>query len=94
MRRGVIDMSETGELGLKVVRLYRFEGDSKLKAFADVAIGDFVVRGLRVVGGEKGLFLSMPQERAKDGKWYNVFYPKTKEARQNLADLVLAAYQE
>lgn len=82
------------DLSLKVVRLHRLDGDSKTKAFADIAIGDFIIKGLRVVQGEKGLFLAMPQEKAKDGKWYNSFYPATKEARQNLADVVLAAYEE
>ena len=79
---------------VKVVRLHRFDGDSKTKAFVDVAIGDFVVKGLRVVEGQKGLFLAMPQEKAKDGKWYSSFFPATKEAKQNLCDVVLAAYQE
>jgi len=81
-------------LDLKVVRLHRLEGDSKTKAFLDIAIGDFIVKGLKIVQGQKGLFLSMPQDKAKDGKWYNSFYPVTKEARQSLNDLVLAAYQE
>lgn len=84
----------SAELDLKVVRLHRFEGDSKLKAFVDIAIGEFIIKGLRVVEGQKGLFLAMPQEKAKDGKWYNTFCPVTKEARQSLADLVLSAYQE
>lgn len=79
---------------LEVVRLHRFDGESKTKAFVDVAIGDFIIKGLRVVQGNKGLFLAMPQEKAKDGKWYNSFYPATKEARQSLADVVLAAYEE
>ena len=79
---------------VKVVRLHRFESDSKTKAFADIAIGDFIVKGLRVVEGKKGLFLSMPQEKAKDGKFYNSFYAVTEEARQGLAEVVLAAYQE
>ncbi|MFA5145389.1 MAG: SpoVG family protein [Candidatus Omnitrophota bacterium] len=79
---------------LKVVRLHRFDGNTKTKAFADIAVGDFIVKGLRVVEGQKGLFLSMPQEKAKDGKWYNSFYPATKEARQGLTDIVLAAYEE
>lgn len=85
-------MDET--LSVKVARIYRLEGNSKTRAFVDVAIGDFLVKGLRVLKGEKGLFLGMPQEKAKDGKWYNSFYALTKEARQNLSDLVLAAYQE
>jgi len=79
---------------LKVVRLHRFEGDSKTKAFVDIALGEFVVKGLRVVQGQKGLFLAMPQEKGKDGKWYSAFFPVTKEAKQNLCDVVLAAYQE
>ena len=82
------------ELGLKVVRLHRLEGDSKLKAFADIAIGDFIVKGLRVVQGEKGLFLGMPREQGKDGKWYSSFFPATEEAKQNLSDTVLTAYNE
>jgi stage V sporulation protein G len=80
--------------GVEVVRLYRFEGESKVKAFADVAIGDFIVKGIKLVKGEKGLFLSMPQEKSKDGKWYDSFYPKTKETRQELQEMVLAAYKE
>jgi stage V sporulation protein G len=79
---------------VEVVRLYRWDSDSKVKAFVDVSIGDFVVKGLRLVEGKKGLFLAMPQEKSKDGKWFNSFYPRTKEAGQNLSDLVLAAYKE
>ena len=82
------------ELSLKVVRLHRYDGESKTKAFADVAIGDFIVKGLRVVQGEKGMFLGMPREQGKDGKWYDSFLPATKEARENLAEVVLAAYEE
>jgi DNA-binding cell septation regulator SpoVG len=73
------------EENLKVVRLHRFDGDSKTKAFVDVSIGGYIVKGLRVVKG---------QEKSKDGKWYNSFYPVTKEARSSLNDLVLTAYEE
>jgi len=79
---------------LQVVRLYRFEGDSKTKAFVDVSIGDYIVKGLRVVDGQKGLFLSMPREKGKDGKWYSTVMPVTKEAEQVLSDIVMAAYNE
>lgn len=82
------------DVNVEVVRLHRLDGDSKLKAFVDIAVGEFVVKGLRVVQGSKGLFLGLPQEKGKDGKWYNVFYPKNKEAGQELTDLILAAYEE
>lgn len=79
---------------IKVVRLHRFEGDSKTRAFADITVGDFLVKGLRVVEGKNGLFLAMPQEKGKDGKWYNAFYPLTDEARQSLTQAVLQEYQQ
>jgi len=79
---------------LKVVRLHRLEGDSKTKAFADIAIGDFIVKGLRVVSGPKGVFLSMPREKSKDGKWYDNFYGATDEAKQALQELVLSEFEK
>ena len=89
--KGVIEMAE-GDL--KVVRLHRFDTDSKTKAFVDISIGDYIIKGLRIVNGQKGLFLAMPQEKSKDGKWYNSFYPVTKEARAALSDVVIGAYRE
>lgn len=81
------------EYQVKVVRLYRLEGESKTKAFVDVAIGEYIIKGLRILQGKDGLFLGMPQEKAKDGKWYNAFYPATKEARASLTEVVLGAYE-
>ena len=85
-------MAENQEV--QVVRLYRLEGESKIKAFADVSIGNFIIKGLKVLDGKNGLFLSMPQEKAKDGKWYDTVFPVTKEARKSLTELVLEAYQQ
>lgn len=82
------------QLSMEVVRLYRFDGDSKLKAFVDLSIGDFIVKGLRVLQGKNGLFLGMPQEKSKEGKYFNTFYPATEEARQSLTEVVLTAYQQ
>ncbi|MDD5506344.1 MAG: SpoVG family protein [Candidatus Omnitrophica bacterium] len=79
---------------VEVVRLYRYKGQSRTRAFVDVAVGEFVACGLRIVQGKKGLFLAMPQEKAKDGKWFNTFYPRTKEARANLSQIVLSAYED
>ncbi len=79
---------------VQVVRLYRYEGDSKVKAFLDVSIGDYLVKGLKLVDGKNGLFVSMPREKGKDGKWYDTFMPVTKEAGQALSDIVMAAYND
>jgi stage V sporulation protein G len=82
------------QMDVEVVRLRRFEdGESKLRAFVDVSIGEFIVKGLRILQGQKGLFLAMPREQGKDGRWYNCFYPKNPQAHQALTEIVLAAYQ-
>ncbi len=79
---------------IQVSRIYRLDGESKLKAFADVAIAGIVVKGFSVVDGAKGLFVSMPRQQGKDGKWYNTVYPATKELKEQLAQAVLAAYKK
>ena len=79
---------------ISVSRIYKLEGDSKLKAFADVSISGIVLKGFGVVNGSKGLFASMPRQKGKDGKWYNTVLPETKELKDQLAQVVLEAYQQ
>ncbi len=79
---------------VQVSRIYRFEGDSKLKAFVDVSLGGFVIKGLRIVEGKNGLFLGMPRHQGKDGNWYNTVYPASKELHKELTTLVLTAYKD
>jgi stage V sporulation protein G len=80
--------------GVEVLRLHRLSGESNLKAFADVSFaGVFIVKGIKVVEGKNGLFVSMPSEKGKDGKWYNTAHPLTKEFRESLNEVVLEAYE-
>ena len=81
------------ELKLEVNRLHKLEGTGSTKAFCDISIlGSFLIKGLRVVEGEKGLFVSMPREEGKDGKWYNTVIPLTREIRDEIERIVLEAY--
>ena len=80
--------------GIQVNRIFRIDGESKLKAFADVSFCGIVVKGFSVVDGSKGLFVSMPRHQGKDGKWYNTVYPVSKELKEELSDLILTAYKE
>ncbi|MFH1868024.1 MAG: septation protein SpoVG family protein [Candidatus Omnitrophota bacterium] len=86
-------MSEGVEL--KVERIYRLDTDKPLKGFADISIaGSFVIRGLRIVAGKNGMFIGMPRELGKDGKWYNRVNLINEALKDKLADLVLTAYDE
>jgi len=85
-------MSEV--LNVKVDKIRRFEGESKLRAFCDLVFGDlFVVKGFSVFEGENGMFVGMPRQQSKQGKWFNIFTPATKEISEYLKDVVLKAYE-
>lgn len=80
---------------IKVERITPLEGESATKAFVDLLILDvFLVKGFRIVEGQNGLFLSMPREQGRDGKWYDIFYPVSKEMRLGLESLILEEYEE
>lgn len=79
---------------IQISRIYKMEGDSKLKAFVDISLGGVIVKGLRIVNGSNGLFVSMPRHQGKDGRWYNTVYPATKEMQKQLSDAVLEAYNQ
>lgn len=82
-------------LEFKVTRIHKFDGDGATKAFCDVTICDeLLVKGLRVVNGKKGLFVSMPRVQAKDGKWYDNMLALTDETKKSLSEAVLAAYED
>jgi len=84
----------TKPIKFEVSRIYKVDGESKLKAFVDISFGGLIIKGLRIVQGEKGLFLGMPQEQGKDGRWYSIVCPASKEVHEELTQLVLAAYAE
>ena len=44
--------------------------------------------------GQEGLFVSMPSQPGKDGKWYQVALPATKEKRSQISEVILSAYKE
>lgn len=81
------------DLKFEVSRLHKLDGTGSTKAFCDLSVLDsFVIKGLRVVEGEKGLFVSMPREEGKDGKWYNTIIPLKREIKDEIEKLVLEAY--
>ena len=85
--------NSTSELAVK--RLVKFDGEGALKAYCDLLVGNlFLIKGLRVVVGKNGLFVSMPRQQSKGGKWFDSVETLTKEAKTEVERLVLAAYEE
>ena len=78
---------------IEVARLYRFDNGSSLKAFADVIIGEVLVKGVRILDGDRGLYVSLPKSQGKDGKWYPTVALVDKSMQSELQNVVLEAYQ-
>ena len=85
---------ENSLISVQVHRIYKLANSKYTKAFVDIIVnGEILIRGIRVVDGKNGLFVSMPQEQSKDKKWYDTVRCLNKEVRQMIDDEVLAAYQ-
>lgn len=68
--------------------------EEKLKAFANVTFDDaFVVRGLKVINGTNGYFVSMPSRKRPDGTYQDIAHPINNEMRRMIEDAVLGAYE-
>lgn len=80
---------------LRVARLVKFDGEGSLRAYCDVSVADsFLIKGLRVVEGKNGLFVSMPRQQGRDGKYYDQVVALTKDAKQAADRVVLEAYRQ
>jgi len=78
---------------VKVERIFRLENGNALKAFVDVSINAaLLVKGIRVIEGKNGLFISMPQEKSKDNKWYDIVKCLSGELREQITEEVLSSY--
>jgi stage V sporulation protein G len=86
---------ETCALEFAVKRLVRFDGAGSLKAYCDLLVADaLLIKGLRVVQGKNGLFVSMPRQQGKDQKWYDSVVALTKDTKAELGRVVLEAYEQ
>ena len=77
------------------LRAVKSENEVKLKAYADVTFdGSFVVHGLKIIDGQKGMFVAMPSRKMPDGEYKDIAHPITPELRKEITDTVIARYNE
>jgi stage V sporulation protein G len=69
--------------------------DEKLKAFVSIVLDNcFVVTDIKVIHGPKGLFVSMPSKKRKDGTFKDIAHPLNNQTRQYLEERVLTVYRQ
>lgn len=77
------------------VRIRRVEKEGKMKAIVSITIdNEFAVHDIKIIDGDKGLFIAMPSRRNADGEYRDVAHPINAETRRKLQDLIMEKYKE
>lgn len=77
------------------VRVRKVAKEGKMKAVVSITIDDeFVIHDIKVIEGEKGLFIAMPSRKATDGEYRDIAHPINSRTREKIQNLILARYEE
>lgn len=75
------------------IRVRRIDKESKMRAIVSITIDDeFVIHDIKVIEGEKGLFIAMPSRMASDGEYRDIAHPINSTTREKIQSLILDAY--
>ena len=77
------------------VRIRKVEKEGKMKAVVSITIDEeFVLHDIKVIEGDKGLFIAMPSRKAADGEYRDIAHPINSDTRERIQTLILQKYQE
>ena len=76
------------------VRVRRIEKEGKMKAIVSITLdNEFVVHDIKVIEGDKGLFIAMPSRKAGDGEYRDIAHPINSDTREKIQKIVLERYE-
>ena len=76
------------------VRIRKVAKEGKMKAVVSITIdNEFVVHDIKVIEGEKGLFIAMPSRKAADGEYRDIAHPINSDTRNMIQTLILEQYE-
>lgn len=76
------------------VRVRRIEKEGKMKAIVSITLdNEFVIHDIKVIEGEKGLFIAMPSRKAADGEYRDVAHPINSSTRDTIQKAILDKYE-
>ncbi len=77
------------------VRVFPKDNLGRTLGFANITLmNKFVVKNLRIVQGERGIFIGMPSNKRKNGEFIDLFFPITQEARDLITAAIVQKYEE
>ena len=76
------------------VRIRKVAKEGKMKAVVSITIdNEFMVHDIKVIEGEKGLFIAMPSRKAADGEYRDIAHPINSDTRNMIQTLILEQYE-
>ena len=76
------------------VRVRKITKEGRMKAIVSITLDDeFVVHDIKVIEGEKGLFIAMPSKKAADGEYRDIAHPINSQTRDLIQSTILASYE-
>ena len=77
------------------VRIRKITKEGKMKAVVSITLDDeLVIHDIKVIEGEKGLFIAMPSRRTGDGEYRDIAHPLNSETREKVQSVILQKYEE
>ena len=77
------------------VRVRKVTKEGKMKAVVSITFdNEFVVHDIKVIEGDKGLFIAMPSRKSGDGEYRDIAHPISSETREKIQTVILAKYKE
>lgn len=77
------------------VRVRKITKEGKMKAIVSITLDEeFVVHDIKVIEGEKGLFIAMPSKKATDGEYRDIAHPINSSTRERIQATILESYEK
>lgn len=89
------ELMEEYRMEITDVRVRKIAKEGKMKAIVSITFDDeFVVHDIKVIEGEKGLFIAMPSKKASDGEYRDIAHPINSNTRDRIQSTILESYEK
>ncbi len=76
------------------VRVRKTTKEGKMRAIVSITLDEeFVIHDIKVIEGERGLFIAMPSKKSADGEYRDIAHPINSATREKLQNMILEAYE-
>ena len=89
------ELMEEYRMEITDVRVRKIAKEGKMKAIVSITFDDeFVVHDIKVIEGEKGLFIAMPSKKASEGEYRDIAHPINSNTRDRIQSTILESYEK